>query len=236
EPWRNDVCLKNIRQTIEDHYTHMPYIYNVAYEAALTGTPMERPLFLEYPNENIPTDIEQSLFGSSVLKTPILNEGQSKLNVLLPNGNDWYCPMDNKLYNGGTTQTFDVPLDSYYYFYKTGSVIPTTKTVSKLRTGFFNELNFRIIPANGTTTYDYFEDDGTSVLSMNSYNLWRITVDYNQKNQLGKVSIECTKLGNKDSLSNRSIEFSFPKGFIGNTSISVDQASKGFSFEFSGCF
>ncbi len=51
EPWVDGAAQEDIRRRfIEERYRLMPYIYTVAEEAARTGIPMQRPLFLDYPN------------------------------------------------------------------------------------------------------------------------------------------------------------------------------------------
>jgi len=51
EPWVGGAAQEDIRRRfIEERYRLMPYIYTAAEEATRTGLPMERPLFLDYPD------------------------------------------------------------------------------------------------------------------------------------------------------------------------------------------
>ena len=79
EPWADGDGAEVIRRKfIEERYRLMPYLYTVAEEASRTGLPIERPLFLEYPNaakDGHPIDIDlpskgEFLFGPSILVAP----------------------------------------------------------------------------------------------------------------------------------------------------------------------
>lgn len=51
EPWVGGPAQEDVRRHfIDERYRLMPYLYTVAEEAARTGIPMERPLFLDYPD------------------------------------------------------------------------------------------------------------------------------------------------------------------------------------------
>ncbi len=228
EPWKDAKTFPYIKAAIEDHYRHMPYIYNCAYEAT-KGYPIERLLALEYPlDKNVSTTTSVSMFGPSVLKALIVNEGQTEVEVYFPQGDDWYSPFENKIYKGGTSKTFDAPLDKYWYFYKVGSVIPKVKTINKLRTGFFKDLQLVILPKDGSFTYTYFEDDGTTRLEKGSYNLWAVTVSYDKASKKGSVDVKAKKLGNKASLEGRTVELKLPE-----TSVQVAFSSlDGYHLEF----
>ncbi len=212
EPWKDPKAFPLIKAAIEDHYHHMPYIYNCAYEAS-QGYPIERLLALEYPQDkNLSSMAPASLFGPSVLKALVVKEGQTTLEVHFPQPDDWYCPLDGKYYEGGTYKTFEAPLDKYWYFYKVGSVIPRSKTVDKLRTGFFKNLQFFIVPKDGIFTYTYFEDNGVTRLEKGMYNLWDITVSYCKRSGKGGVDVKAKKIGCKEALNDRSVEFVTPSG------------------------
>jgi alpha-glucosidase len=75
EPWENgtpeDVSLR--RRYIEERYRLLPYLYTTAEEMSRTGLPIDRPLFLEFPNGSVdgqPLDLADSgtfLLGPDLL-------------------------------------------------------------------------------------------------------------------------------------------------------------------------
>ncbi len=235
EPWKFKDAYLLIMRALLDHYRHMPYIYNTAYQA-LSGKPMERLLCLEYPNDaNISADIEESMYGDSVLKAPVVNEGQTEKEVYFPEGDNWYCPIDGKLYRGGTRHVFKTPLERTWYFYKEGGVVPRAVVLGKLRTGYFSDLGFFVVPKDGHLSYEYFEDDGTSVLSEDSHNIWKVDVDYDSKQEKGRIVLNCSHLGSADSLKGRIFSITLPDGFEGEASVPAEKAD-GSVFPFSGKF
>lgn len=235
EPWKFKDAYPLIKEALFEHYRHMPYIYNTAYQA-LSGRPMERLLCLEYPNDpNLSADIEESMYGDSILKAPVVNQAQVEKEIYFPEGDNWYCPIDGKLYKGGTSMVFKVPLKRTWYFYKAGNVVPRSLTVDKLRTGYFKDLEFFIVPKAGHFSYEYFEDDGTSMLQDGSHNLWKVDVDYDSEKCKGRVYISCTHLGSSESLKGRVFHVQLPKGFEGAKSFAVDKAD-GSEILFSGKF
>ena len=77
EPWVGGAEQENIRRHfIETRYKLMPYIYTLAEEAARTGLPLVRPLFLEFPDataDRHPIDLDSGaefLLGPDLLIAP----------------------------------------------------------------------------------------------------------------------------------------------------------------------
>lgn len=76
EPWVGSPEHESIRkQFIEERYRLMPYLYTLAEEASRTGMPMERPLFLEFPDaasDHHPIDIDAQVAGEFLLGPDLL--------------------------------------------------------------------------------------------------------------------------------------------------------------------
>jgi alpha-glucosidase len=99
EPWVGGPEPESIRRRfIEERYRLMPYLYTLAEEASRTGLPMERPLFLEFPNaasDRHPIDLDLQAAGEFLLGPDILVAGPpyaDKLDsygVEFPSA-DWY--------------------------------------------------------------------------------------------------------------------------------------------------
>ncbi len=79
EPWVGGVEAERVRRSfIETRYRLLPYIYTVAEEASRTGIPMERPVFLDYPDaarDGHPIDLDagaeaEFLLGHDLLIAP----------------------------------------------------------------------------------------------------------------------------------------------------------------------
>jgi len=76
EPWVGGPEAKSIRRRfIEERYRLMPYLYTVAEESSRTGLPIERPLFLEFPDaakDLHPIDVDPQAAGEFLLGPDIL--------------------------------------------------------------------------------------------------------------------------------------------------------------------
>ena len=79
-----------------------PYIERHMRIAAEKGWPVMRPVFFDYPDdENSYLQDGEYMFGSDILFAPIVNRGQTKKTVWLPEG-DWILTKDKKEYKGGS--------------------------------------------------------------------------------------------------------------------------------------
>ena len=76
EPWVGGPEQEDIRRRfIETRYRLMPYLYTLAEESTRTGMPLERPLFLEYPDaatDRHPLDLDVPASGEFLLGRDLL--------------------------------------------------------------------------------------------------------------------------------------------------------------------
>jgi len=99
-----------------------PYITSLMREAHEKGTPIIRPVFYEFPNDDKAWEIEdQYMFGSDLLVSPILHEGQRSREVYLPQGAEWFDVNTSNTYKGGQWLTCNAPLDIIPLFLRCGA-------------------------------------------------------------------------------------------------------------------
>lgn len=178
EPWTYPSSFSAIRSLIREHYRFMPYIYSCAFQASLEGKPMDRALHLEYPDDpNLSDDLSFSQFGDSLIKAPVLEEGETSLSLRLPENTTWYEGQSGKKVESGKELIYQNGIgDPLLWFAKAGSVIATNPNPGKLK-GAFQETLFLAYPAiKGSGKSTYYEDDGETVLSEGKYNRWKIMV------------------------------------------------------------
>lgn len=102
-----------------------PYIAGLMQEASEIGTPVMRPLFYDFPQDDKAWEIEdQYLFGSDILVAPIMENGQRTRSIYLPKGADWIDGWSGTSYSGGSTIEIDAPLDQIPAFIRKGSNLP----------------------------------------------------------------------------------------------------------------
>ncbi|MFA6694871.1 MAG: hypothetical protein WCS44_08600, partial [Bacillota bacterium] len=89
--------------------------------ASETGAPIMRPMFFEYPDDEICYTLgDQYMFGEDILFAPIIAQGQTKRQVYLPEG-EWINVNDRKVYHGARFVQAEAKLDKFIAFVKKGS-------------------------------------------------------------------------------------------------------------------
>jgi alpha-glucosidase (family GH31 glycosyl hydrolase) len=99
------------------------YSAQYAETAHETGTPIMRPLFVEYPNDERAWSIwDEYLYGDDYLVAPVLEKGAREREVYLPEGQwvDYWSPDDAPV-EGPTTVTVETPLYKTPIFLRAGS-------------------------------------------------------------------------------------------------------------------
>ncbi|TKC09542.1 TIM-barrel domain-containing protein [Pedobacter frigoris] len=165
----------------------MPYAYSIAREA-VTGLPMIRAMFLEYPNaytQGTATQY-QFLYGPNFLVAPIYQATQSdetgndiRNGIYLPEG-IWYDYFTGEKYVGNNiVNNFDAPLWKLPVFVKSGAIIPMTNpnnNVTEINKGI---RSYELYPA-GKTSFKEYDDDGMTEqykLGKGVFNLVELEVD-----------------------------------------------------------
>lgn len=111
-----EICKKylEMREQMRD------YTRSLMEEAHEKGTPVMRPLFYEFPEDELAWEVEdQYCYGSKVLVAPILEAGAVSRSVYLP-GKDvkWKMAETNEVYEGGQWITAKADLESMPVFVK----------------------------------------------------------------------------------------------------------------------
>ncbi len=115
-----EICRKylSIREKLR------PYLRNLMLEAHQKGTPVMRTLFYEFPDDLEAWEVDDEyMFGDKILVAPILNPGQKRRKVYLPDGTNWVEYNSKKIYQGGRWIEVDSPLDRIPFFIKQGSTL-----------------------------------------------------------------------------------------------------------------
>ncbi|ADY12235.1 TIM-barrel domain-containing protein [Sphaerochaeta globosa] len=179
EPWSYKSALPHIRSLILEHYRFMPYLYTCAFEAATEGKPIERSLYLEFPDDTkLRGDELNTLFGPNILKVLVTEKGKNSADVYLPQGVWWYSK-EGIAYEGGTSLRLSYPADGQVlYFAKEGSVLPTAPGLMHLQSGLFEHVELLVHPCitENEVVSSYFEDDGSTELATKGYNRWEFKV------------------------------------------------------------
>ncbi|MBQ4510384.1 MAG: family 31 glucosidase, partial [Clostridia bacterium] len=100
-----------------------PYITKIMEEAHKKGTPPMRPLFYDYPNDNVWDIDDQFMFGDSLLVCPIMELGKRQRQVYFPQGEIWLDAYTGKEYSGGQIISANAPIEHIpVYVRKNGNI------------------------------------------------------------------------------------------------------------------
>ena len=169
EPVFQDRKTRNIvRDYIRLRYRLLPYNYTLAWENATTGMPLMRPLFFEDDADLTLIDAKESyLWGDAFLVKPVTDAGLDSVDVALPDG-AWFNFWTGQRYEGGSTVTVPVDLETIPVLVRAGSFIPMVDDVFTTDEYSSDELTLHYYAdgsvANATGTM--YEDDGESRLSL----------------------------------------------------------------------
>ncbi|KAL9644012.1 hypothetical protein ABK040_005480 [Willaertia magna] len=168
EPWLfGDENTQLIRKAISKRYTLVPFYYTLAFESTLSGLPIVRPLFMEYPNDSNTFAIDDSfLVGSSLLVKPVSQKDAKSVDIYLPKENGgWFEYETGKKHNGGQTITLETSLEKGIpVFQRGGSIIPTQERLRRSTQQMSNDpFTLRIaLDTNNRASGNLYIDDGSS--------------------------------------------------------------------------
>lgn len=129
EPWIfGEPYTSHIREAIRTRYALLPYIYSLFREAATDGTPLMRPLWMEFPLDTSVFAREDSfLLGPALLIRPVVQSGTHEAEVYFPGNEAWYHFTSGQAYPTGSERTVQFKVDglgTVLVFQKAGTIIP----------------------------------------------------------------------------------------------------------------
>ena len=155
------------RKFIQLRYDMLPYNYSLAFENALNGTPLMRPLAMEYSESSWFENADSYLWGDALLVSPVTRPDQSQWTTALPEG-IWFDFFSNTKYQGGQTVDYPLTQDNFPVWVKAGSFMPMSKGLD--RTDQFNarqlEIHYWHDRSVASSSYTYYEDAGKNPASV----------------------------------------------------------------------
>ncbi|WP_287498333.1 TIM-barrel domain-containing protein [Alteromonas sp. AO-Serp] len=149
------------RKFIQLRYDMLPYNYSLAFENALYGTPLMRPLAMAYGESDWFENADSYLWGDGLLVSPVTSANQTVWPTLLPEG-VWFDFFSDMKYQGGQTVNYPLSQNNFPVWVKAGSFMPMTKGLS--RTEQFDarkiEMHYWHDNSVNSSSYTYYEDDG----------------------------------------------------------------------------
>ncbi len=155
------------RKFIQLRYDMLPYNYSLAFENALYGTPLMRPLAMAYGESDWFENADSYLWGDALLVSPVTSANQTVWPTKLPEG-VWFDFFSDTKYLGGQTVNYPLSQDNFPVWVKAGSFMPMTDGLS--RTEQFDtrkiEMHYWHDNSVNSSSYTYYEDDGKNPASV----------------------------------------------------------------------
>lgn len=201
EPWLfGERNTQMMREAIYNRYSLLPYYYTLFREASLSGIPVMRPLWLEFPDDKETfNNGEAFMIGPGILVQGIYQEKQSSTTVYLPGKESWYSLRNGLPYAGGLSHKLDVTIDSIPSFQKAGTIVPRRERLRRSSTQMANDPYTLVIALNSSQAAEgeLYIDDGKSYDYEKGAYIHRKFIFSNGK--LTSSSVKPTNLGDKYS-------------------------------------
>ena len=132
EPWMfGDETMIRLRKAAMARYALLPFWYTIFREASVSGMPVMRTMWMEYPRtEALFATDDQYLVGSDLLVKPVTGAGVTQSTVLFPTADAWYDvdTMERVAAEGQKdgvlSITVDSDIDKIPVYQRGGSIIP----------------------------------------------------------------------------------------------------------------
>ena len=155
------------RKFIQLRYDMLPYNYSLAFENALYGTPLMRPVAMAYGESDWFENADSYLWGDGLLVSPVTSANQTVWPTKLPEG-VWFDFFSDMKYQGGQTVNYPLSQDNFPVWVKAGSFMPMADGLS--RTEQFDarkiEMHYWHDNSVSSSSYTYYEDDGKNPASV----------------------------------------------------------------------
>ncbi|WCJ37763.1 Neutral alpha-glucosidase AB [Euphorbia peplus] len=152
EPWLfGERNTQLIREAVHIRYMLLPYFYTLFREANVTGVPLMRPLWMEFPSDQVTFNNDEAfMVGSSLLVQGIYTENAKHASVYLPGKEVWYDLRTGTAFKGGKTHKLDVSEESVPAFQKAGTIIPRKDRYRRSSTQMVNDPYTLVIALNSS--------------------------------------------------------------------------------------
>ncbi|KAJ2764160.1 hypothetical protein IWQ56_004595, partial [Coemansia nantahalensis] len=113
EPWLlGEPYLTHIRDAVRERYRLLPYWYTLFREAGLTGMPIMRPMWIEFPAEKgLFAEDKAFMVGQAIMVVPVTDSDAAQpVDVAFPAQENWYNMRTHDMYMGPARRQFSVGL------------------------------------------------------------------------------------------------------------------------------
>lgn len=162
-PWMHPGVTDLVREALKLRYRFMPYLYTLAWQSHLLGTPIIAPLFYHFDDPECRADMDAFMLGKDVLVAPVVYPGREIVTLYFPMvEGGWHDLATGAIYRGGATAEAPAPLGRPALFVRSGAVLPLATAWPDLAPHDFTEVELTLFAGSGTgaTERTIFFDDG----------------------------------------------------------------------------
>ena len=176
EPWLYSAGeMSLIRAAVRARYTLLPLWYTLFYETEQNGAPPMRPLWYEFPGDELSHSREGThMVGDSLLVAPVLHKGATSVEVYFPGNTVWYDYWTHEKMEVTGVKTVPAPYEKVPVFQRGGTIIPIRERVRR-SSALMHEDPITLIVAPdqaGKASGTLYLDDGKSFDYQNGGNIY----------------------------------------------------------------
>lgn len=213
EPYHYPQHQNIIKPLITSRYQWLPYTYTLAWENATNGWPLVRPLdfHADKPSGKYDNISDQFLWGRDIMVAPVMTQGTTQRTIVFPEGDEWVDTANPlKSYSGGSTITYNAPLDVIPVFARAGSFIPKAMYPMKSTRNYRpNNYTIQYYPREGLASTGYLFEDDLKTPSSLSGNEGRL-ITFSARNLDKEITVDLSAEGTYPGASTiKTITFQF---------------------------
>jgi alpha-D-xyloside xylohydrolase len=149
-----------VKKLFEVRMSLVPYLYSAFNEYHLHGTPPNRALVMDWPEDpNVAAIDDQFMCGPSIMVAPMFT-GQTHRSVYLPKGT-WYDFWTGEKYEGGRRIDIGKPAEIGPVFVKGDTLLPLAAPTERFADNTCYDITVRVY-GDHPSAAALFEDDGVS--------------------------------------------------------------------------
>lgn len=153
-------------------YSLLSYIYSEAWKVTSAGSTLMRALVMDFPEDTATHDNKEGyMFGKSLLVYPVLRpmyydrsgkikDNNTNVSIYLPRhkSNIWYDLNSADCYQGGSTISYNAPLDVIPLLVKGGSIVPRNQIVQHVNQDDGSVMDI-VVYTGADADFVLYEDD-----------------------------------------------------------------------------
>ncbi|KAF9127236.1 hypothetical protein BGW39_006025 [Mortierella sp. 14UC] len=166
EPWLfGEPYTSQIRAAIRMRYTLLPLWYTLFQEASTDGVPIIRPMFFEFPSDELTYRMEdQFMVGNALLVKPVTTAGATHSDVYFAGNERWFDFYDGQVKQGPGVQSVPSPAYKIPVYQRAGTIVPKRETPRRSSKEMENDPFTLVIAldSHGEASGRLYLDDGES--------------------------------------------------------------------------